>query len=184
MRRKWVLLGVLLGSAAASAALAGWWCFGREEQHPTRESLLAIACDPGQSQDARGKAVFRLFADYLPCDADAATAREVFGGCDWISEAQVIVIDYQAGDGEPLRVKLGGTLYCLDLFLPAQGRTDWIIYVRFSKPCSTEDVKRFFSPDGEPDPGLRLVEFALWNRRTGRQEVFDATRRHPPKDGS
>jgi hypothetical protein len=184
MQRKWLVLGALLGSAAGCAALAEWWHFRREpEEHLSRESLLATACDPGQSPDARGKAVFRLFADYLPHDADAATAHEVFGGCDWIAEAQVIELDMQTGDGHPLWVKVGGTLFCLDLFPPAEGRTDWIIYVRFSDPCSPDDVRRFFSPKAASNPRLRLAESALWNRRTGKQQVFDAVGRHPPKDG-
>jgi hypothetical protein len=152
------------------------------EEPPTREALLAIASDPQRDKDARSKAIFRLFAEHIPPNASASTIRKVFGECEWINETRIVSMDVQTGQGQPLWTVIDGTLFCLDLFTP-DDVSDWYIYVRLSDAFhSVDDVRRLFNPKAQPDPKIRLVEFALGNRRTGHQEVFDATGRHPPRD--
>jgi hypothetical protein len=175
----------LSGLALLLAALAGllYLCFHRtSDVYDSHEALLAIAGDPGQTADARGEAVFRLFANYIRPNADGARVREVFGDCDWVAEAQIETCDYHGSPSHPLRTREAGSLFSFDLFVPKGKCSDWIIYVRFSgSNHSPEEVLRFFSPNAESDPQLKLTEFALWNYRTRKQEVFDATGRHPPK---
>jgi hypothetical protein len=172
--RKWAVAGLL-----ATAGVAAWWfVYGPSQEPVTHESLLAIACDANQGQDARGEAVFRLFSDHVPANADATTVRQVFADCDWIAESTIFELDFQSGQGHPLWVKQAGTLFRLDLFTLG-GPSDWIVYVRLSgSQHSATEVRQFFSPRAASDPGMRLQEFALWNARTGKQEVFNATGRH------
>jgi hypothetical protein len=177
---KVALASVLLLLAAGSAVVYVLH-HGTTEEYPDRESLLAVACDPNQGQDARGKAVFGLFTTCVPPNASAATMRKVFGNCDWVAEADIYRFEAQDGEGHPIRVKVGGTLFNLRLFAPEGETSYWLIYAEFSGGNhSPEEVRRFFSPKAEPDPQLRLTKFALWNLHTGKKQVFDETGRHPP----
>jgi hypothetical protein len=181
-RADWIALGGLMALLAALAGMLYLLVHRTGEAYDSHEALLAIAGDAGQTADARGEAVFRLFANYLRPNADAARVREVFGDCDWVAEAQVETCDYHGSPSHPLRTREAGSLFAFDLFVPKGKCSDWIIYVRFSGyNHSPEEVRRFFSPNAEPDTQLRITEFALWNYRTRQQEVFDATGRHPPK---
>ncbi len=174
----------LLGLAvvlAGVAALVYSLCRPAPQAPSTREYLLSVASDPNQGRDARGQAVSRLFANYVPHDTDAATVHEVFANCDWIAETRIFEFLFQTGQGHPIWVKQAGTLFRLDPFTP-DGASKWGIYVEFSgMPLSSEDVKRFFDPKAEPDPRFRLTQFALRDGRSGEWEVFDATGHHPPK---
>jgi hypothetical protein len=180
MRRKWVLVGAS-GAVVLGALFAGWWYLLRApERHPAREAMLATACDSTQSLDARGEAVFWLFADYIPADSTSTAVRQVFDGCDWIDESFVERLDFLSGEPEPVRFRDNCTLFAVDLFAPDNG-SQHRIYLHLSGYHRTpEDVRRFFGVKGEADATMRLTEYVLWNYRTGRVEVVDETGRHPP----
>jgi hypothetical protein len=177
MKRK--LFIAALVATILCASLGAWWFFCWPEEPPTREALIAIASDAGKTRNTRAKAIFRLFADYIPPNANAAAIREVFGTCDWIAEARVFSQDLQAGEGHPLWALIAGELFSLHLF-DHNKRSAWVIYVRLSGG-ELHDPSRFFGPKAGSDPRTKRVEFALWNLKTGQQEVFDASGRHPPK---
>jgi hypothetical protein len=168
---------LLLAMTILGALLAGGWWFGRElfEATPTHEALVATACDPGQTRQARGKAVCRLFADYVPPNADAATIHEVFGGCDWLGETRIYVYGPSSGDPLPLRVINDGEVFRFDF------GSDYTIHGRFDRRVdSEEEVRRFFNPTIEPKSPLRLIEFAISDFPNRKVEVFGVASRHPP----
>lgn len=177
----------LAGLALLLVALTGllYLCFHRTgEVYESHEALLAVARDPSQTRDARGEAVSRLLASYVHANAKAATVHEVFAGCDWIAETRILPVEFQGGDpcGWPIDLKLGGTLFRLDPFAPEGKVSDWWMYVEFSgSNHSVEDVRRFFSPNAEPDNRFWITQYALFNPRFKRCEIYDATGHHPFK---
>jgi hypothetical protein len=73
-------------------------------------------------------------------------------------------------------------LFLLEPFALEGTVSDWRIVVELSGANhSADDVRRFFSPNAEPDARFWITQFALFNPRADRWEVFDDTGRHAPK---
>jgi hypothetical protein len=183
-RADWIAFAGLVLLLAASSALLYLLSHRTGEVYDSHEALLAIARDPTQTRDARGEAVSRLLACYVHANAGAATVREVFTDCDWLAETTIHPIDSQTGDpcGHPIPVIRGGSLFFLLPFTPKGEASDWCMFVEFSGyNHSPEDVRRFFSPNAEPDSRCSITQLALFNPRVRRWEIIDEKGRHPFK---
>jgi hypothetical protein len=177
------LAGLLLLLAAVAALL--YLLFHRSgEVNDSHEALLAVARDPSQTRDARGEAVSRLLACYVHANANAATVHEVFADCEWISDARITSIGAESGDpcSRPFYAKEAGALFYVEPFAPKEEVSEWRMVVEFSGyNHSLEDVRRFFSPNAEPDNRFWITQLALFNPRVQRWEIVDDTGRHPFK---
>jgi hypothetical protein len=176
----------LAGLAVLLAALTGLlylWFHQTGEVYDSHEALLALANDPGQTADARGEAVSRLLACYVHANADASRIHEVFSGCDWIAEARIQSVECLSGD--PCSWPIGlerGALFFVEPFAPKAKASDWRLLVEFSGANpSVEDVRRFFSPNAQPDHQFWITRLALFNPHVQRWEIIDDTGRHPFK---
>src|SRR5205809_261582 len=138
---RFIFCSLLVTSIAC--AVLGWLCLPSTVP-PSREVLLARASDPFLSPEARGRAVFGLFAHHVPAGATAATIRSVFRDCDWIDNARIHHFMVQTGV-HPLRMEAGSSLFRLDLFTEDESSpSEWIMYVRLSEGKTPGDVVRFF----------------------------------------
>jgi hypothetical protein len=112
-------------------------------------TLNAIIKAPGENRDAKSRAVFDLFSNYLQMPATAADAAQVFLERSWIDSAGIQVPRGIFGS-IPVTWANGETLYVIYLYPHPDGWSEYVIYLTVTgAQLDKSDLVRLLK--GQPD---------------------------------
>ena len=123
-------------------------------------SLSAVANNPSASQADRSRAVFSLFARFIPAGSSSKAVQQVIGDAKWLNDVHIEGV-YALGGLIPVEFDFDSTVFAISLFPENAGDpwSPWLMYVRLSGQLKEAQAIAFLH--GEADDTVNLVEYAL-----------------------
>ena len=129
-------------------------------------ALNERANDPCLTQEQRMHAVFELFHTYIKPGFTSREVHAVLTDTRWLNKSKIHLFTVLAGE-IPIELTDKDSTYSLVLF-PASDKDNWVVYFRLSGGSMRPESQALGFLKGEMDFGdnVRVVEFALWNRKS------------------
>ena len=124
--------------------------------------LYERATATGETRSVRSLFICSIFATYIKPGFTSAQIRTVLPDPNWLKDCEIRPIG-GLGGANPVHSPNGHSPFVLVLYPDRNGSSDWVISMVLPNRhghLTLEDVRKFLE-GSNPEPGLRITEFAI-----------------------